>query len=829
MTEEDDETYETFVGDKSNENDEQLDGTSVLPRLELGGSIGEDEDYYDDENDQGDEERMYKEACSVSKFMVNPCYCIFTSISTLFHRHCCHCVVNRSKIRSQQRHHQSLRERDGDIDNIQRRKRRTFLILSSRTIKILVIVFGLLICVQIWLHIVISSSSTTTATTTTSPMQALSTIEDGFEHWWNKPKRKRREAVATTSRERKQQLLDGIVIGSRHDGFWVENNDYYQFQILMPTFSSHNNGNLHHDIGGWISHRHFDNPDTPVDRFRLFGFDDETKLNADAVKLMKEGKIDILDGKDGEISDKIGNHGHKKAEKKSKKKKKKRGKDDEQEERQDDTDRETLRRTAILNAYKVAARPDYGGINYTPSIAAAATTTSSEKSLLLSSASKAVPAPRRLISIENNNDAEISDAERKGIDDRNHALDEEEWDPDDLYLEHDEDIEDFEQNCYRPAFKNKYHPTCNAVHELDLGRDYISHPPRHYHQQSRSENSDDDDHYDGIDFDNGEYIDDQTYDTFYISHGYFRDVWVVYQPDFETKTILKTLRWKHEVSLSMTREVLNDALIMERMTASPRIVDIFHHCGTSVWVEAINYEVEEVIVPGEGYYELDINNETMTAEEQQKIRDEFPMVEDIVTSSGEMLTVPKPFNDFTAVEKLDMALQMAKSLADLHGYEGGVIVHDDVQLCQWLRTKNGRIKLGDFNRAEIMDYDPMKKQYCKYNNGHGHGNYRAPEEFAGEDLNEQIDVFSFGNNIYGLITGLWVFYDDQDYDSVQARLVRGERAYIDPKWSQRSVIESRLIEIIKQCWLTDPSKRIDIFRAVRQLQDLWDETQGKRT
>ena len=61
------------------------------------------------------------------------------------------------------------------------------------------------------------------------------------------------------------------------------------------------------------------------------------------------------------------------------------------------------------------------------------------------------------------------------------------------------------------------------------------------------------------------------------------------------------------------------------------------------------------------------------------------------------------------------------------------------------------MKLGDFNRAEIPEFNPATGKYCKYNNGHGFGNYRAPEEFAAEDLDEKIDVFSFGNNIYGLV------------------------------------------------------------------------------
>jgi len=34
-------------------------------------------------------------------------------------------------------------------------------------------------------------------------------------------------------------------------------------------------------------------------------------------------------------------------------------------------------------------------------------------------------------------------------------------------------------------------------------------------------------------------------------------------------------------------------------------------------------------------------------------------------------------------------------------------------------------------------------------------------------LDEKIDVFSFGNNIYGLLTGLWVFYENDDDEVVQ--------------------------------------------------------------
>lgn len=65
---------------------------------------------------------------------------------------------------------------------------------------------------------------------------------------------------------------------------------------------------------------------------------------------------------------------------------------------------------------------------------------------------------------------------------------------------------------------------------------------------------------------------------------------------------------------------------------------------------------------------------------------------------------------------------MAETLAVLHGFEGGIIVHDDVQLCQWLRTREGRLVLGDFNRCEIREWNDEKGEYCKHNNGFAYGN-----------------------------------------------------------------------------------------------------------
>lgn len=184
-----------------------------------------------------------------------------------------------------------------------------------------------------------------------------------------------------------------------------------------------------------------------------------------------------------------------------------------------------------------------------------------------------------------------------------------------------ENIQDLDRKCQRQSWMELYNPSCNAVHELDLTYDFD--PKRA-----------------GLG-------DDQImFDSFYISHGYWRDVWVVHQVQQDVRSILKLSRWKHDYNMEIFKYNLNDALIMERLTKSPRIVDLFGHCGFAVWVEAIPYEVEGVVVPGEGYIkQVDLHDE-------EKLN---------------------PQNHYTDEEKLNIALTMAESIADLHGFKDGLM------------------------------------------------------------------------------------------------------------------------------------------------------------
>ena len=323
------------------------------------------------------------------------------------------------------------------------------------------------------------------------------------------------------------------------------------------------------------------------------------------------------------------------------------------------------------------------------------------------------------------------------------------------------------KRCRRVEWERYYHPNCNSIHETSPSESI----------STRKE-------------------------TFqYISHGYFRDV-ISLTDQVGEGIVMKILRMKkHDVDYELMESIRVDALVMERLTASPRITEIYGHCGVSVFTESLPGEIEQNAVPGD----------TRGHMKQREVDKHFG-----------------PQNNWSPELKLSLALLFAEAIADLHGYVGGVIVHDDIQLVQFLIDSEGKMKLNDFNRAVVMLYDEERGEFCKYVNGGAYGNLRSPEEWWKRPLNEQIDVFSFGNAVYELLTGLEPFYDVNDDEVVHRKMKRGETAYIDDRYRTRSFAESKLVELIEKCFAFDPEERITIFEAARFLQEAINENDKRK-
>jgi hypothetical protein len=226
-----------------------------------------------------------------------------------------------------------------------------------------------------------------------------------------------------------------------------------------------------------------------------------------------------------------------------------------------------------------------------------------------------------------------------------------------------DDLE-YPRACYRAAMADRQYPICNILHQMPLINSMMSY---------------------------------STYDDVtYISRGYFRDTWKYSEytnshndgshmmKAQQSSWILKTIRMMHEIDTYAYRFVQKEATIMESLTSSPRIVDIYGLCGVTIVAEHMAEEITTQIVPGPVLHSKRglIQQSELDVLQEQDVH---------------------PMNNLTIVEKLDIAIIMTESIADVHGHRSGVIVHGDIHPDQWLRNTLGQIK-----RTYMFQYERNK-------------------------------------------------------------------------------------------------------------------------
>jgi hypothetical protein len=179
--------------------------------------------------------------------------------------------------------------------------------------------------------------------------------------------------------------------------------------------------------------------------------------------------------------------------------------------------------------------------------------------------------------------------------------------------------------------------------------------------------------------------------------------------------------------------VRKDGIVSAAIQPHPLLVDTFGFCALSFFTELMPYgDVAKYAIPIFERCDDDDDDDDDEREDEKSNKDSngkkyvkkkpktFTWRDH--TSSGSLIRM----NNLTATRKLVWALEMAESIALLNNFEGGVIVHDDVQLVQWLVTEDHEhLKLNDFNRAEVMLYDETNQEYCKYRNNPGNGDVRV--------------------------------------------------------------------------------------------------------
>ena len=146
---------------------------------------------------------------------------------------------------------------------------------------------------------------------------------------------------------------------------------------------------------------------------------------------------------------------------------------------------------------------------------------------------------------------------------------------------------------------------------------------------------------------------DQPYEVSSLSNGHYRQTYLFSPVDGSTQFVAKNLRYERDWTRHNLYKVNSEALIMEQLSGSEHVSRIYGHCGTTVLVEN-GHELTYKIVPR-------LHNGLARGHISQHDIEKL-QVNDVYI-----------FNNFTAEEKLDIAIVFSENIAELHGFPKGAI------------------------------------------------------------------------------------------------------------------------------------------------------------
>eukprot|EP00956_Cyclotella_meneghiniana_P020532 scaffold36344_cov56-Cyclotella_meneghiniana.AAC.5 len=298
--------------------------------------------------------------------------------------------------------------------------------------------------------------------------------------------------------------------------------------------------------------------------------------------------------------------------------------------------------------------------------------------------------------------------------------------------------------------KEHSHPNGNVMHELDFFSKYI----------------------DG--------------EIKYLAHGAVNDVYR-YKDEPTGKSLVV------KISESDHRTVSLDSTIMDRLTKSPHIVDVYGYCGHTL------------ILPfaGGGTF----------GRKMQKWR------------NGEVR--------LDSMTRLQYALNMTRALRDLHDIHGDnvpSVIHGDLKAFQYLFDNNGRLILGDFNKGQFLTKSSTSGKPCTYKLPRigTMTLFRAPEEYSNMQQSAASDVFELGSLLYNLITGdhVWHEWLSSAHERKEAcqMIIDGKRPKIKRKIRENDdPVNVALMTAYDMCTRHNPEERSSAKEVSDYLENVWNE------
>jgi hypothetical protein len=340
-----------------------------------------------------------------------------------------------------------------------------------------------------------------------------------------------------------------------------------------------------------------------------------------------------------------------------------------------------------------------------------------------------------------------------------------------------------------PSWQLSHNPTCNKIHEESSGWQQLYQLPSdiiltggtdpetmQWEEQINRYNLTDPDR-------------DQNEQMRLVNKGAFRHVWMIRDHDGVTKRAMKTLRSlrtkEKKFDLRNQDRHRRDAIAFDELHKSSLVVDIYGHCSnTAIFDYADGGDLTRIYDEGSP--------------------------------------------ESTKLDVLRIAYNVSLSIHDAHHLdkEGRpTMAHTDIKTDQFI-YQDGYYKLSDFNRVRFLMWNQTVHKWnqtsdgqCGFDVAKNGGEYRSPEEYAYEKETEKVDVFSLGNVLYFLLTGIepWEGVNLKDvYKFVKAK----QRPKIpDEIYNNPGVFERCMIRAMENAWIHDKNDRPSALQVANIIKE----------
>eukprot|EP00978_Attheya_sp_CCMP212_P018125 scaffold49244_cov52-Attheya_sp.AAC.4 len=239
--------------------------------------------------------------------------------------------------------------------------------------------------------------------------------------------------------------------------------------------------------------------------------------------------------------------------------------------------------------------------------------------------------------------------------------------------------------------------------------------------------------------------------------------------------VLKTQKYHKDVNSDHLEVGAKDSIIMEALTKSPYIANVYGYCGLSQMVEY-----------------------STGGELRALIRKNNLAEEDAIDP----------------IDNLKISIQVASAMSDLHD-ESISVAHGDLSVDQIILI-DGIYKLNDFHLSEFLFWDNVENKTSKDRIGFVGWLtiHHAPEEFKKQPADlEKADVYMMGNVLYNIYTKEWLFdgedllEPERDHKEDKQKMLKGERSpfptYLDTTIRANNAMQWAIL----QAWVHDPELR----------------------